>query len=294
MLQRQAHDPLPTYHRERRSWIALCREIYQEFSEDRIPAVAGGVTFFFLIALFPALASIVSIYGLFADRGSIIDQLNLLSGFLPGGAVSVLAADIRRLTAQKPATLNVTFGIGFVLALWSTSGGIKALIDALNIAFERKDTRSFIRLTVNAIVLALGAVVTGSLAIYAGVEWQAVTKRLPPNNEIHMLVTISVWPLAFLLCSTAFSLIYRYGADRARTPWRWLTWGSSCASIAWLLGTMLFGWYVQNYGSYDRTYGDLGAVVGFLTWIWLSMVILLAGAEITNVVDERDVPEDRM
>lgn len=284
MLQSQPHAAPPAH---RRSLLAIVKKLYEKFFEHRIPSVAAGTTFFFLLALFPALASMVSIYGLFADRASILDQLNLLSGFLPGGAVSVLTDDIRRLTAQKPETLNLTFAIGFALALWSTSGGITALIDALNIAFERKESRSFVRLTLHALAIALGSVIAASVIIYAGVEAGRILQRLPDRSAIELAAKILLWPLAFFICSAAFSLIYRYGPDRARMPWRWIGWGSGIAAIAWLLGTMAFSWYVQNYGSYNSTYGELGAAVGFLTWVWLSTVILLAGAEISSIVDEQ-------
>lgn len=278
--QTAAHDRTP------HSLWAVIKKIYAEFSEDRIPSVAGGATFFFLLALFPALASVVSFYGLFGNRASILQDVNLLSGFLPGGAVSVLTNAIRRLAAQKQETLNITFGIAFVLALWSTSGGIKALIEALNIAFERTETRSFVRLTLHALAIALGIVIVASIVIYAGVEGRSILQRLPDSNTITLVAKILLWPIAFVACAAAFSLIYRYGPDRAHAPWHWIGWGSGIAAIAWLAGTFVFSWYVQNFGGYDRTYGDLGALVGFLTWVWLSMVIVLAGAEISNVVDE--------
>ena len=259
---------------------------YAEFSADRIPAVAGGVTFFFLLALFPAIASVVSLYGLFADRQSIYETLQMISGFLPGGAVSVLGAEVHRLTAQKPATLNIAFLLSAIVALWSTSGGIKAILDGLNIAFETKETRSFIRLSVNALLFAAGSVVAAALTIYGVEETRHLTANLSWAHYLHDAAAVLVWPLAFAVCSTIISLIYRYGPNRVRTPWKWVTWGSGFASVFWIIGTLAFSWYVQNYGSYNRTYGDLGAAVGFLTWIWISIVILLTGAEITCEVEK--------
>jgi membrane protein len=259
----------------------IVSNVYAEFSEDRIPAVAGGVTFFFLLAMFPALASVVSLYGFLADRQSILGTLQMMSGFLPGGAVTVLGAEIHRLADEKPATLNFAFFLSTIVALWSTGGGIQALLDSLNIAFETKETRGFFHLTLHAIIFAAGAVTTGAIVIYGLGQVRRIVESLSWASYARTAFLVFVWPVAFIVCSTVVSLIYRYGPNRARTPWRWISWGSAFASVFWIIGTLSFSWYVQNFGSYNRTYGGLGAAVGFLTWIWISIVILLTGAEIT-------------
>lgn len=264
----------------------IIKKIYAEFSEDRIPAVAGGVTFFFLLALFPAIASVVSLYGLFADRQAIVESLQMISGFLPGGAVTVLSTEVHRLTAQQPATLNIAFALSTLVALWSTSGGVKAVLDGLNIAFETRETRSFVRLSLNAVLFAAGSVAAAALLIFAVGTVKRVTTNLVWSGYLQTATNILVWPFAFIACSTVVSLIYRYGPNRIRTPWRWVTWGSAFASVFWIVGTLAFTWYVQNFGSYNRTYGELGAAVGFLTWIWISILILLTGAEITCEVEK--------
>jgi len=260
--------------------------IYREFSDDRIPAVAGGVTFFFLLALFPAIASVVSLYGMFADRHSILEALQTISGFLPGGAVSVLRAEVHRLTAEKPATLNVAFALGSLVALWSTSGGVKAVLDGLNIAFETRETRSFLRISLNAVIFAALLVAAAAILIFGFAQVSHFVRRLAWAGFMRDAAAVLILPFAFLTCSALVSLIYRYGPNRVRTPWRWITWGSAFAAVFWIAGTFAFTWYVQNFGSYNRTYGDLGAAVGFLTWIWISVVILLTGAEITCEVEK--------
>lgn len=264
-----------------RLWQFLGR-IYQEFSEDRIPAVAAGITFFFLLALFPAIASIVSLYGLFADRHSIIEALRILSGFLPEGATRVLRNDIYRLITQKQDDLGWAFLVSFIIALWSASGGVKALLDGLNIAFEAKETRSFLHITINALIFTAVGAVAAVGGIYGVVMLSKALAALGNPPLLTSLVAILAWPIGFFICSALISLVYHIGPNRPHTPWRWITWGSGFAAVAWLAGTMLFSWYVGHYGRYDRTYGDLGAAVGFLTWVWLSLVIVLTGAEIVS------------
>jgi membrane protein len=260
--------------------LGQAQRVYAEFSEDRIAAVAAGITFFFLLALFPAIACIVSLYGLFADRAAIIEALKLISGFLPEGAVRVLHSDIYRLTLEKPEDLGWTFLISFIIAIWSASGGIKALIDGLNIAFETKETRSFLRITANALLFTAVLTVAAALSIFVGVSSSKWLNALPWTNIARPAFDILTWPIGFCLCSAIISLVYRFGPDRPHARWRWISWSSAITSAAWIAGTFLFSWFVGHYGRYDRTYGDLGAAVGFLTWVWLSLVILLTGAEI--------------
>jgi len=273
------------------SFPPLLKRLYAEFSEDRIPAVAAGITFFFLLALFPALASVVSLYGLFADRHSIAQVVQMASGFLPEGAVRVLQADLLRLVAQEPEKLGFAFGFGFLIATWSASGGIKALLDGLNVAFETREERSFLHLTLNTLLFTAMAAVLAAAAVFLAISGSELIEALPFASLAKPALKVLVWPVGFCICSAVISLIYRFGPYRPGAPWRWITWGSAFTAAAWILGTVGFSWYVANFGSYDRTYGDLGAVVGFLTWIWLSLVILLTGAEIVCETEKLAKPK---
>lgn len=263
----------------------LTKRVYREFSEDRIPTVAGGITFFALLAIFPAIAATVSLYGIFAQPADITHDVDLVSGFLPGGAVAILRAELHRLTSQKPADLNIAFVVSFVIALWSASGGFKALVEGLNVAFEVQETRSFIRQT----ILALISTAAGILIAATVIELGLLSSRFDRSSQIvQELAPILAWPLLFAGCTFVLAIIYRFGPDKPHPRWRWLTWGSSIASLFWMLGTQLFTWYVQQFGSYNRVYGDLGAAVGFLTWVWLSLVIVLLGAEINCELQRAD------
>lgn len=270
-----------------RPWRILRRAL-DEFSRDRIPSVAAAITFFFLLALFPALACIVSIYGTFADRSTIVHELNTLSGFLPEGAVSILRTDVDRLAALPAAKFNLGFLTALALAIWSASGGIKALIEGLDVAYETKETRSFFRFTLNALMLTFLAVVFAAALIEFAVTVPPIVERLPFDNWLSLSIRIFIWPAVFVACALLTSLIYRYGPNRARTKWRWITWGGAIASAVWMAGTFLFSWYVSKFGHYNEMYGNLGSVVGFLTWIWLSLVVLLLGAEINCEIERNN------
>jgi membrane protein len=279
--RRRAHVPLGQLRR-------VLRGVYNEFFDDSIPTVAAGVTFFFLLALFPAIACVVSLLRMFADAGELHRDLNIVSGFLPGGAVSVLRDELHRLVAQKPGEINLSFFIAFAIALWSASGGFKALVDALNVAYEVKDRRGFLRQTVNALIFAAAAILFAIVAVNLGVVVPAWALRSDADFWVRLLVQILAWPFSFLMGSVLVALIYRFGPDRRDPKWRWITWGSATASFLWLMGTLLFTWYVEHFGTYNQVYGNLGAIVGFLTWVWLSIVVLLLGAEIDCELQQRD------
>jgi membrane protein len=270
-----------------RPW-RIVRRALDEFSLDRIPSVAAAITFFFLLAMFPALACVVSIYGIFADRSTIVHELNILSGFMPEGAVSILRTDIDRLAALPAAKFNLGFLTALALAIWSASGGIKALIEGLDVAYETKETRSFFRFTLSALMLTFVAIVFAVALIEFAVTVPPFVARLPFDNWLSLFIRIFVWPAIFVACVLLASLIYRYGPNRAHAKWRWFTWGGAFASGVWMAGTFLFSWYVSKFGHYNEMYGNLGAIVGFLTWIWLSLVVLLLGAEINCEIEREE------
>jgi len=272
-----------------RPW-RIVRRALAEFSQDRIPSVAAAITFFFLLALFPAIACVVSIYGIFADRSTIVHELAVLSGFMPDGAVNILRTDVDRLAALPAAKFNLGFVTALALAIWSASGGIKALIEGLNIAYETKETRSFFRFTLQALALTLIAVIFAAGLIEFAVAVPPIIERLPFDNWLALSIRIFVWPAIFIAGALLTSLIYHYGPNRARTKWRWITWGGGIASAVWMAGTFLFTWYVSKFGHYNEMYGHLGSIVGFLTWIWMSLGVLLLGAEI-NCEIERNAAE---
>ena len=254
--------------------------VYEEFFADRIPTVAGGITFFVLLALFPAISATVSLVGMVSSRRELSRDIDLVAEFLPEGGVTILRAELRRLSSQPPTAINLAFFLSFAIAVWSASGGFKALIEGLNVAFEVSEKRGFLRLTANALIFSLAGIAFAAMAAAVGLA-------LPEVSHQSVWSRILMWPLLFLACALVLAIVYRFGPDRPQPRWRWITWGSAIASLLWILGTKLFTLYVQYFGSYNRIYGDLGAAVGFLTWIWLSLVVLLLGAEINCELERR-------
>jgi membrane protein len=267
------------------------------FQNDRVMLVAAGVTFYALLALFPAIAAVVSLYGVFTDATTITNHLGLLSGFLPVGAVEVIGAQVKLLTAQGQSTLGFTFIGTLALSLWSANAATKAIFDALNIIYKEREKRSFIQLTLRSLVFTLGAVVLVLLAIGGVVVVPVALKVFGfSDGTTASLLTLLRWPFLFVAILFALACLYRFGPSRERPQWRWVTWGSAIAAGIWIGGSLLLSWYVANFGSYNATYGSLGAIIGLLVWMWLSTIIVLAGAEINAEIEHqtaRDSTEGR-
>jgi len=263
-----------------RGWKDILLRVYHNISEHRVIAIAAGVTFYMLLALFPATGALVSLYGLFADASTIGSHLNQLSSLLPGGALDIIGEQMTRVASQSTGTLGVTFFTGLAISLWSANAGIKALFDALNIVYGEKDKRGFIKLNAISLSFTLGGIVLALIAVAAVVALPVALNFVGLGKATELLLAIGRWPALFLVVALWLALIYRYGPSRERVEWRWITWGSGIAAALWIAASILFSWYAANFASYNKTYGSLGAAIGFMTWIWLSTIVVLLGAEI--------------
>lgn len=271
-----------------RGWWDALKRVCERISEDRVTSIAGGVTFFVLLAIFPAIAALVSIYGLFADPSMLDQQLDALKSVLPGGAIEVIGEQMRRLVAEHNTTLGATFIIGLAVSLWSANAGMKALIDALNIVFDETETRSFVRLNALSLLITFGAIVFIVLAVAGVVALPVAFGYVGLAGETELLLRVGRWPALLAFLALGLAVIYRFGPDRKQAKWRWITWGSIAAAMLWLIASMLFSWYAENFASYNKTYGALGAAIGFMTWIWISAIVILAGAELDAELECQD------
>jgi membrane protein len=272
-----------------RGWKDIVLRVYHNIGEHRVVALAAGVTFYSILALFPAIAALVALYGLFADPATIANHLDSLSGVLPSGAVQVIGDELRRLTAQRNNTLGLTFAIGLATALWSANAGMKALIDALNLVYNEPEKRGFIKLNAMSLAFTVAAIGFVLLALGAMVVLPIALDYLGIATVADEVIRWARWPALFIAVMFGLSLLYRYGPSRTQARWRWITWGSAIAAILWLLASVLFSWYAGNFGSYNKTYGSLGAVIGFMVWIWISTIVILLGAEIDAEMEHQTV-----
>jgi membrane protein len=274
-----------------RGWMDILWRVVWSVPRDRVLATAGGVAFFALLAIFPGLATIVSLYGLFLDPNAISQHLNLLAGVLPKGILDLIADQLIRVARQSTGTLSAASIVSLGIAFVSANSGVSALFDALNVIYKENEKRTLIRFYATTLLFTLSGILF-ALAITAMLVVLPVILTLIGLGAVtDAALRIARWPAMLLLVSIGLSLIYRYGPSRRDAKWRWVTWGSVVAALSWVCASVLFSWYVASFDSYNRIYGSLGAVIGFMTWIWLSAVIVLLGAEL-NAEMERQTARD--
>jgi membrane protein len=272
-----------------RGWKNILWRVYAKINDNRLLAVAAGVVFYGILALFPAMAALVSLYGLFADAKTIDSSLSTLSGILPGGAMDIVHEELRRLTANKASGLSLGFVFGLLVALWSANSGMKAVIDALNVANDEKEKRSFIRLNLVSLAFTLGGMIALMLGFSAVVVAPIVLNTMGLGGITGALIAILRWPALVALVIVGLAILYRYAPSRREPRWAWLSVGSVFAAVVWLVASVLFSWYIASFGTYNVTYGSLGAAIGMMMWMWISMIVVLVGAELNAEIEHQTV-----
>jgi membrane protein len=268
-------------------WKDIFWRVYASVNDNRLLAVAAGVVFYSLLAIFPAIAAFVSLYGLIADASTIDSHLSLAAGILPAGAVDIIHEQISRLTAKSDARLSLGFITGLAVALWSANAGMKAIIDALNVVYDEKEKRSFVKLNLLSLLFTIIAILALMIALAAVVIAPMVFSAVGLSSLWSLAIAALRWPLLLVLAATALAAIYRYGPSRAEAQWQWLSVGSGAAAIGWLITSALFSWYLAHFGAYNATYGSLGAAVGMMMWMWISAIVILLGGELNAEIEHQ-------
>ncbi len=280
------HATTPT-HIPAGGWKDILWRTYEQIGEDRLLAVAAGVVFYGLLALFPAITALVSSYALFVDARSINDHLNFLSTFLPEGTFSIVQDQVNRVLSKGDMKLGWAFASSLLLALWSANGGVKAIIDALNVVYDENEKRSFIKLNALSLTFTVGGVVAilvaGALVIAAPVALQTIGL----GEQAELLLKYGRWPALAVLLLLALAILYRYAPSRRLPKWRWISIGSVVATITWIIGSALLSYYLSNFGHYDVTYGSLGAAIALMIWMWMSTIVILFGAELNSEIEHQ-------
>jgi membrane protein len=285
---REAEHPgeIPT-----RGWKDILWRAWGEVSEQNLFLVAGGVTYALLLAMFPGLAALVSLYGLLFDTSHIEQQVAAVSGILPAQTQELLHQQLHSLVQVPNGKLGFAAVVTLLLALWSASRGMSGLITAINIAYEEKERRGFFKLNLIAIGLTFGLLAGGIVVLLLVAILPVAAQLLALGSATKWLMLLAQWPLLIVFVMIGLAVLYRYGPDRDKPQWRWVSSGAVVATLLWILASVGFTIYVTNFNSYDRTYGSLGAVVILLTWLYLSALVVILGA-VVNAQSERQTRKD--
>jgi membrane protein len=289
--RRQSDAPRDPTDVAGRGWVAVLKRTVREFRDDGLTDWAAALTYYGLLALFPALTCLVALVGLFGQYPETVDSLlGIVSSVGPGAAAETLRGPIEGVVKSKGGA-GALLGLGLLGALWSASGYIGALTRAMNAIYETREGRPFWKLRPLQIVLtlvmvfllavlAIGLVVTGPLA-------RAIGDAIGLGDTAVTVWDIAKWPVMVVIVMIMFSVLY-WAAPNVKQPgFRWITPGGIVAVLVWILASALFGLYAANFGSYNKTYGSLGGIVGFMVWLWISNIALLFGAELNSELERQ-------
>lgn len=260
-------------------WWDIAKRSAKQIEGDHLPLISAGVAFFFLLGLFPGLAAIISIYGWLADPATVSEHIDQLSGVLPAEAAEIIHNQAEQLASAETAAGWGAI-VGVLLALWAGSKAMKGMVEALNIAYNERESRGLIKKQSVYLTLTLGAVLVGLLSILLIAIAPALVNFLPLPDWGKQAVMWLRWPVLLFFGMTGIAAIYRYGPAREKAKWRWVSWGAGLATILWLVASALFSLYVSSFGNFNEAYGSLGAVVVLMMWLYLTAFLILMGAEV--------------
>lgn len=281
---RQAPSPR---HIPWRGWKDILYRTFVGITAHRLLALAASAVFFDILAVFPAIAALVSIYGLFASGAQIRHHLVLLATIVPSAAIDILGDQIDRISARSGGNLSVTFLLSLAISIWSANAGIKAMFDALNVIYDEDEKRSFLRLNAISLLFTVGSLVFLLVALAGVVAAPLIFAGFGVAHGGIMSIALLRWPILFVIVAAALSLLYRFGPSRRPAKWRWVSVGSLVGTLTWLVGSAGFSWYLSHVADYNATYGSLGAAVGFMTWLWLSAIVVLLSAQLNAEIEHQ-------
>ncbi len=278
MAKRPEHIP-------HKGWVDIAWRTGGSYFGDRVGFVAGGVTFFTLLSLFPLLGTFVTLYGLFADPADAWARLQFLYALLPSSIAEFLGGEMQRLAANSNSQLTFTLIWTLALSLWTANGAVKVLFYGLNVAYHEVEKRNIVRYNLICMVFTVGAIVAVMLTSVLVVGVPVVVRLFGLEEEWGLIAPLR-WPLLLAGYIAALTVIYRFGPCRQRARWRWVTPGAIFAAVLSLTVSFLFSWYLSNFVRTD-SYGPLAAMMGFLLWTWLSVQVILMGAELNAEIEHQ-------
>ncbi|WP_370321057.1 YihY/virulence factor BrkB family protein [Oricola sp.] len=284
-MNKYGHGARTPLHIPPRGWFDIGKSVFAKIGEDNVSLIAAGIAFYGLLAVFPGIAACMAIAGLVTEPSVIVDQLERYGQLLPQQAAEIIIGQATEVAGSREGGLGLAALAGVLIAIYSSSKGIRSMITGLNIAFDVKERRNFIMQYALTFLMTLLLIVGLLAAIASTIVLPAVFAVLPFPGQTETIVSLLRWPILAGSAIFGLSLIYRYGPARPRPRWRWITPGAVVACVLWVGGSMLFALYVRNFASYNETFGSLGGVVILLMWLWLSAFIVLLGAEVDSEME---------
>jgi membrane protein len=268
-------------------WKDVLLRFGRNVADNRLSSLAGAVAFFTLLSLVPALSLLVTLYRYFTDPATIAQQLDAITTMFPQAARELIHEQAMRLASQTGVSLSLTFLVSLLVAVWSANAAVKAVFDALNIIYREEEKRSFLRLNVISLLTTLSGVVLLTAALIVIAVVPVITALFPFAYELERLLRMVRWPLFFVVATLSIGCLYWIGPSREPARFAWVIPGAVVAALFWAAASFAFSWYVGTLGNYTAAYGSLATIVVFMTWLWLSATIVLAGAELNAELEHQ-------
>ena len=268
-------------------WKQIFKRAWAENQADNMPIISGGVAFFGFLSIFPGLIALISIYGLVASPATVSTQVDNLAKNLPASAAELIKEQLRSITSHSGGALTVSLIVSILAALWAASSGMSNLITAVNLAYDEAETRNFVKLRLLSLALTIGGIVFVLITFSLVAVVPAVISALPLGAGGTILAEIVNWVVLLGVFAGALSVLYRVAPDRDAPRFRWVSLGSVVVTVIWALVSLVFAFYVDNFGSYDKTYGTIAGVIVLMLWLYLTCYLILLGAEINSETEHQ-------
>lgn len=275
----------------KKGWLQVLKRAWAEAKIDQVPLLAAGVAFYSFLSLFPAMIASVTIYGLVADPATVQRQTEAISDALPADAASIITAQMEAIASQPQESLGLGLIIALALALWSASGGVGNIVTAVNIAYDEEETRGFVKRKALALAFTLGAILFVVVAVTLIAVTPLLLDALLPDSALTVLLNAARWVGLVIAVAIALAVLYRYAPDRDSPRFTWVSVGAAVATLIWVAASVGFSLYVENFGSYGKTYGALAGVAILMLWLWITAFIVLLGAEINAEAEQQTVKD---
>jgi membrane protein len=279
---------LPGIHAEKptdipwRGWKQIVKRAWAENKADNMPIIGAGVAFFGFLSVFPALIALISIYGLVASPDTVARQVEDISKQLPDQAAGLIETQLTSIVDNSGRSLTIGLVVSILAALWSASGGVGNLVTAINLAYDEVETRNFVKLRALSLALTLGAIVFVLITFGLVAVVPNLIDALPLGIVGTILAQVVRWVLLLAVFAGSLGVLYRLAPDRDAPRLRWVSLGSVVVTVVWAIVSLLFSLYVDNFGSYDKTYGTIAGVIVLMLWLYLTCYLVLLGAEINS------------
>ena len=262
-----------------KDWWAILVRVFHRVMDDNVGLLSAGIAFYAFLSIFPALAAALMIWGLFTDVTALSSQLQALRELAPD-AFGLVADQMVTISTQDSSGLTLGLIVSIVLAFWSASGGVAALMQAMNMAYHETEKRGFIQLNLLKLAFTVAGILFVGLSVAAIAAVPPILKSLYLGAFVEALANLVHWLVIIAAFMAACAMIYRIAPSRARARWRWIIPGAITAGLIWLVASIAFSAYLENFNAYNATFGSLGAVAALLMWFWISAYAICLGAEL--------------